>query len=90
MPPTFEKCPACKVGHVMVYGKPHVSPMRLALTRALTAQAWAVACSIDAQDCVYGGAEEWFGSQLAALPSPAELAAEILGDTVAELDEPLT
>ena len=86
-----EKCPECKVGNVVKYGKPHISPERLRLTRALTAQAWAVTCVLlerathadfDPDGSVWLCDQDQshaahFG--LAALHAPVELAAEILG-----------
>ncbi len=92
MAPDFERCPKCEVGRVMKYGQPHVNPHRAQLTRALTAQAWGVACSLFeelqySQQIAEGeyregrlrGVEESIDG-VAELPSPAELAAEILGE----------
>ncbi len=59
---------------------------RAMLTRALTAQAWMVAiifertCQEAVTSTAFIAGAGFIGADLAALPSPAELAAEILGD----------
>ena len=48
MEPSFTRCPVCEVGHVEVYGRPHVPVRRYTrddLVRAILGQQWAVACS---------------------------------------------
>ncbi len=91
---TRDFCPACRLPPHTCVTHLNAAAHRAALTRALTAQAWAVACVVyavgpandnpyrydsDEESGIDKGVER-VRDVLADLDSPVELAAEILGD----------